>query len=236
MRSAILTKRSNTPNLGRSSQNLIFRKNNLAFIMRTLCILCTVVIYNLELFNTIVTAGIIFSLNILTYIFCLYFPTFYSKSASKFLLMQSFVVFWISAWLFLTLMTNGLLDNSFLAFIACLPMIYLVFYFKNPIDDLKVVLRPFDEIFRANELIDKLEGMRYYITTRNIFKSSDLMTEKILSASHDYFTLEERFDLFAAAKARNCDRYIITERSAQMNFINSVYIKGLKKYDLDNQV
>lgn len=197
--------------------------------MRTISILCTVVIYNLELFDPTLTAGFIFFMNILTYIFCLYFPTFYAKSASKFLLLQSFVMFWMSAWLFLTLMTNGLLNDSFLPFVVCVPVIYLVFYLKDPIDDQKAVLRPFDEIFKASELIDKLEGMRYYISTRNRYESSDLMTEKILSSSHAYFTLEERFDLYVAAKARNCDRYVITEMSAQMNMINSLYIKGLKK-------
>lgn len=197
--------------------------------MRRLAFVCTIFIFNLELFSPAITAGIIFGFQVLGYLFTLRFPLFYSKNASKFFQMQSFILLWFSAAVFLPQITGKLLNNSFLAFLVCVPMICLIFYFKNPIDDQKTVLLPFEEIHTASELVNKLEGMRYYFFTRNWYESSDLMTEKILSSSHDSFSLEEKFDLYTAAKARKCDRYIITERNALMNLINILYSKGLKK-------
>ena len=199
--------------------------------MRTVCILVTVIIYNTEILTPLPSAGVMFILNALTYIICLYFPTFYSKIATKFMLFNSFMVFWFSAWLFLTLLTGNILRGSFVSFLFCVPVIYLIFQYKNRLDDLGVVLKPFEEIVSASELIEKLEGIRYYFSTRQIVESSESAVEKILSSSQELFTLEEQFNLFVAMKAYKSETYDAVEKQAMNNLINILYEKGLKKFN-----
>lgn len=199
--------------------------------MRTLCILVTILIFNLEIFSSVITAGIIFGLTALSYGFCIFYPTYYSKSASKFFLMQNFITFWFSSWVFLVLLAGGVLAGSFTYFLCCIPLVLAIFYFKNPIDDEKIVLQQFEEIETAKELEIKLEGMRYYLNTRYQYRTSDIMSEKILAASHAQFSLEEQFNLFVATKAKNGDKYESIENRAVISLINTLYVKGLKKFN-----
>jgi len=112
----------------------------------------------------------------------------------------------------------------------------IIFNLKNPFDDTKLVLKPFDLILSAEELVAKLEGIRYYLATRTSIESSEIAVEKIISESHDFFTVEERFNLFVASRSRQYDKYVQTEQIAILHLVNVLYDKGLKKFNNANEL
>ena len=201
--------------------------------MRTIAFLTTIVLYNFEIIKAVYTSGIIFSLMGLTYIVSLYYPSFHSRIAQKVLLLSNFLVFWFSAWLFSIQITGKLLGNSLIAFLFCTPLVYLIFNYRNPKTNIKLVLMPFNQINKVGDLVDKLECIRYFMATKNTYENSSLMHEIVLSTQQENFSLEEQFNLYIACRTRNYEKYIETEASAIKNLVNSMYEKGLKKFNND---